>query len=105
MKLWSNCRPLKVVPRTRNILRRERDTCRDELLQLAAGATLDDFVAEAASIATDALPGELRRIEEAIADLERTRGEQNEIKGSTRRSSRAWTAAPRRPRPPRTLRK
>jgi uncharacterized protein YhaN len=62
-------------------LRQEREASRAQLLELAAGATIEALMAEAAAIAADALPGELREIADAITDLERTRGELREAIG------------------------
>ncbi len=59
-------------------LRQEREACHAHLLEFAAGATVEALVAEAAAISPDSLPGELRQIGDAIADLERERGELRE---------------------------
>jgi uncharacterized protein YhaN len=66
-------------------LRQEREACHAQLLQLAAGATIDVFAAEAAAILPDALPGELQQIDNAMSDLERTRGELRETIGGEKR--------------------
>ena len=62
-------------------LRQERDACHAQLMQLAAGATIDALMAEAAAIAADSIPGELQQIADAMSDLERTRGELRETIG------------------------
>ena len=62
-------------------LRHERDSCHTQLLELAAGATIEALVAEAAAISPDSLPGELQRIADAMSDLEQTRGELRETIG------------------------
>ena len=66
-------------------LRQEREACHAQLLQLAAGATIDVFTAEAAAILPDALPGELQQTDNAMSDLERTRGELRETIGGEKR--------------------
>ena len=62
-------------------LRQEREACHAQLLELAAGATIEALMAEAAAISPDSMPGELQQIADAIADLERTRGELRETIG------------------------
>ncbi len=62
-------------------LRQEREACRTQLLELAAGATLDGLMAEAAAILPDSLPGELQQLAAVMSDLERTRGELRETIG------------------------
>ncbi len=59
-------------------LRQEREACHTHLLEFAAGATIEALVAEAAAISPDSLPDELRQLGDAIADLERERGELRE---------------------------
>ncbi len=66
-------------------LRQERDACHAQLLELAAGATIEALMAEAAAIAADSLPGELQQIAGETADLERTRGELRETIGGEKR--------------------
>jgi uncharacterized protein YhaN len=67
-------------------LRQEREALHGQLLQLAAGATVDALMAEAATIPTDSLPGELQRINDAMSDLDRTRGEVREAIGGEKRA-------------------
>jgi uncharacterized protein YhaN len=67
-------------------LRQERKSSHEQLLQLAAGATIDDLVAEAAAISADSLPGELQRLTEEIADGDRKRGELREAIGGEKRA-------------------
>ncbi len=62
-------------------LRQEREACHSQLIELAAGATIDALMAEAAEILPDALPGELQQITAEMSDLERTRGERRESIG------------------------
>ncbi len=62
-------------------LRQERETCHAQLVELAAGATIDALMAEATTISADSLPGELQQIADALSDLERTRGELREMIG------------------------
>jgi len=62
-------------------LRQEREACHAQLLQLAAGATIEALVAEAAAISPDSIPGELQRITGEISDLEHSRGELREAIG------------------------
>ena len=62
-------------------LRREREACHVQLVELAAGATIDALTAEAASVQPDSLPGQLQQTSDAISDLERTRGELRETIG------------------------
>jgi uncharacterized protein YhaN len=62
-------------------LRQERDACHAQLLELAAGATIDALMAEAATIAADSIPGELQQIADALSELERARAELLEMKG------------------------
>ena len=50
-------------------------------LELAAGATIEALMAEAAAISPDSLPSELQQIADAMSDLERTRGELREAIG------------------------
>ena len=65
-------------------LRQERESCHAQLLELAAGATIDALMAEAAAISPDSIPGELQQIADAMSDLERTRGELREKMGTIR---------------------
>ena len=51
-------------------LRGQPETCREELLRLGAGATIDELVAEAEATEADRLPEELGRIEEELLDLQ-----------------------------------
>ncbi|MGO9113728.1 MAG: AAA family ATPase [Thermoguttaceae bacterium] len=62
-------------------LRQEQEACHAQLLQLAAGATIDALMAEAAAILPDALPGELQQIANTMSDLERARDELRETIG------------------------
>ncbi len=62
-------------------LRQEREACHAQLLQLAAGATIDALMVEADTLAADSLPGELQHITDAMSDSERTRGELRETMG------------------------
>jgi len=62
-------------------LRQEREACHAQLLQLAAGATIDALMIEADTLAADSLSGELQQIADATSDLERTRGELRETMG------------------------
>jgi uncharacterized protein YhaN len=59
-------------------LQQEREQCRVQLLELAAGATIDDLMAEASAILPDALPGELRKLSDKMSDLEGARDELRE---------------------------
>ena len=62
-------------------LRQEQQTCQAQLLELAAGATIETLMAEAAAISADLVPGQLQQIAGEIADLERTRDELREAIG------------------------
>ena len=62
-------------------LRQEREACHGQLLELAAGATIEALMAEAAMISPDSIPGELQQIAGAMSDLEHTRGELREAIG------------------------
>jgi len=62
-------------------LRADREACHAQLLQLAAGATIETLMAEATAISPDSIPGELQQIAEAELDLERERGELREAIG------------------------
>jgi len=62
-------------------LRQEREACHAQLLQLAAGATIEALMAEAAAISPDSIPGELQQINGAMSDMEHTRGELREAIG------------------------
>ncbi len=63
-------------------LRKQRQICCAELLQRAAGATIDDLIEEAATISSDSLPGELQQIDATLADLEHRRSNLNQKLGS-----------------------
>jgi uncharacterized protein YhaN len=66
-------------------LRQDREACVGQLLQLAAGATIDALVAETAELPADSLPGELQRIADAISELDFARGEVREAIGGEKR--------------------
>ncbi len=62
-------------------LRQEQQACQAQLLELAAGATIETLMAEAAAISADLVPGQLQQITGEIVDLERTRDERREAIG------------------------
>ena len=62
-------------------LQAQRQACQGQLLELAAGATIEALMSEAAAIPPDSIPGELRGLAETIAETERTRGELREAIG------------------------
>jgi uncharacterized protein YhaN len=67
-------------------LRRERETCLEQLLQLGAGATIDVLMTEAAAVSADSVPGELQNIDGENSELDRKRGELRERIGGEKRA-------------------
>ena len=59
-------------------LRQEREACHAQLLELAAGATIEALMAEAGAILPDSIPGELQRMADAMTELGRNRDELRE---------------------------
>ena len=62
-------------------LRQSREACHAQLLELAAGATIEALMAEAAAIAADSIPGELQQTGDALTEFGRTRDELRETIG------------------------
>ncbi len=62
-------------------LRRECESFQSQLSELAGSGTVEALINEATVITADSLPGELQRIDESIAELQRERGELNQTKG------------------------
>ena len=59
----------------RHELQRQLRECEDQLLELAAGESLDSFIAQTAGLEADLLAGQIAQREGEIADLERQKDE------------------------------
>ena len=69
---------------TRRRIEADLKTTDQSLLQLSAGATVDEFVKEAAAIDPDSIAGEIERLNEEIQNLDREKSELNQTIGSER---------------------